>query len=98
MGQTVWRRVVIEGRVQGVGFRAFVARLAEEHALAGNVTNRPDGAVECLIGGDPEGVRAVMIRLHKGPPLARVSSVAVTELEPGELGPEETLPARFSIL
>ena len=68
-------RLVIRGRVQGVGFRYFVLRRAGELAIKGWVCNRPDGSVEV----EAEGPRAVLATLleamKRGPQGARVQSV-----------------------
>ena len=50
----VSRHVVVRGRVQGVGYRAFVADEAERRGIAGWVRNRHDGTVEALFCGSPE--------------------------------------------
>ena len=49
--RTLTRRVVVEGRVQGVGYRDFTRRAAERLGVAGWVRNRRDGAVEALLSG-----------------------------------------------
>jgi acylphosphatase len=72
----VARRLVLSGRVQGVGFRFFAEELARFEGVGGWVSNRPDGTVEVLIEGDRESVDRVEARLRRGPPAARV--VAVT--------------------
>src|SRR6266852_9930508 len=51
---TVRRRVIVHGRVQGVGFRFAVARAADARAVTGWVRNRADGAVEAVFEGEPE--------------------------------------------
>jgi acylphosphatase len=67
--------LTLHGRVQGVGFRAFVARLARELGLAGEVRNSSEGAVEV----DAEGEAAMLARFEQlvrtGPPLARIEHV-----------------------
>ena len=61
-------RVRIKGRVQGVGFRAFVASLAVEHDVNGEVWNTRDGAVEAILQSDDDAVLDRLIqRLHQGP-------------------------------
>jgi acylphosphatase len=75
-------RIVVRGRVQGVFFRASAARLARELQLAGSVSNRPDGAVEAIVAGDPESVERMIAWCRRGPELAEVDSVEVSE-EPG---------------
>jgi acylphosphatase len=72
-------RVRIEGRVQGVGFRAFVEREARRLKLAGWVRNRRDGAVEASFRG-PAGVVDMMVESCKtGPKGASVARVSVRE-------------------
>lgn len=67
--------VSIRGRVQGVGYRAWVADQATLSGLAGWVRNRRDGSVEAVFGG-PAGEVAQMVELcRKGPRAARVDAV-----------------------
>jgi acylphosphatase len=76
-------RLRIEGRVQGVGFRAFVERAATARGLDGWVRNRRDGGVEAVISGPPASVDAMIEQCRKGPPSARVDLVkALDEPEP----------------
>ncbi len=65
----------IYGRVQGVGYRAWIAGEARKHGLDGWVRNRTDGSVEALLAGDEDGVDIVVRRCAIGPVLARVESV-----------------------
>lgn len=65
-------RVRIEGRVQGVGFRAFVERVARARGLDGFVRNRRDGGVEAVLAG-PDAL--VDEALARGPSGARVDMV-----------------------
>ena len=68
-------RVIIQGRVQGVGYRAWVEHRARAHALEGWVRNRTDGSVEALFSG-PQDVVADMVTLcRRGPSSARVAAV-----------------------
>jgi acylphosphatase len=74
------RRFVINGRVQGVGFRWFTKDVALREGVTGWVRNLPDGRVEALVEGDEEAVTRVERALHTGPPGARVQTVnAMTE-------------------
>jgi acylphosphatase len=66
----------ITGRVQGVGFRAFVTAEARARGLRGWVRNRRDGSVEALAIGEPDAVAALIERCRRGPPAARVNDVA----------------------
>jgi acylphosphatase len=77
--ELVRQRFRVEGRVQGVGFRAWAARQARELSLAGYVRNASDGSVELEAEGSREALRHLEAGLHEGPPFARVR--AVTPLE-----------------
>jgi len=67
--------VRISGRVQGVGFRAWVEREAARLALSGWVRNRRDGTVEALFSGPPESVEAMLEACRRGPAAAAVEQV-----------------------
>lgn len=69
------RRVVVQGRVQGVFFRDTCRREAAARGVAGWVTNRVDGAVEAVFEGAPDGVEAMVEWTHHGPPSAEVTQV-----------------------
>jgi acylphosphatase len=75
----VARRLVLSGRVQGVGFRFFAEDLARREGVHGWVTNRPDGAVEVFIEGDREAVDGLEAKLRRGPPGARVDAVTADD-------------------
>ena len=85
------RRLVIRGRVQGVGFRASLAWEAQTMGVAGWVRNRRDGTVEALIQGHDEAVAAMIAWARRGPPSARVDRVEV-ELGSGEFSDFQQLP------
>ena len=76
------RRFTVRGRVQGVGFRAFVEHAARREGVVGWVGNRHDGGVEALIEGEPEAVAAVDRALRTGPRGARVTHVSVEDHVP----------------
>jgi len=78
----VARRLVVKGRVQGVGFRMFVQDVANAEGLHGWVANRPDEAVEVLAEGDREAVDRLERRVRSGPPGARVASVERSDQPP----------------
>ena len=71
------RRIVISGRVQGVGFRYALADEARGRNLGGWVRNRRNGTVEALLAGPQDEVEAVIAWARHGPPAARVTSVEV---------------------
>ena len=65
----------VRGRVQGVGFRFFVAHRAEALGLTGWVKNGSDGSVQCLAEGRRQDLEALLAALELGPSGARVESV-----------------------
>jgi acylphosphatase len=81
----VARRVVVHGRVQGVGFRAFVEDEARERRLAGWVRNRRDGSVEAVFCGPAADVDAMLAAVRLGPPASHVASVDVNAAGEEEL-------------
>ena len=72
-------RVIIEGRVQGVGFRAWTAREAERLGARGWVRNRSDGSVEAMFIGAPVAVEALIGACRRGPRMARVDAVGCVD-------------------
>ena len=95
--RAVTRRILVQGRVQGVGYRAWTEATARTAGLDGWVRNRRDGSVEAVFAG-PATIVAEMVALCRhGPPSARVDSVT------RETGDEEQLRLRhpgetFSVL
>jgi len=79
MGAAYSVHVVIRGRVQGVGFRYWLAGEAEERKLSGWVCNRRDGAVEAVFAGDEAVVRDMIAACSLGPRFADVSDIEVLD-------------------
>jgi acylphosphatase len=71
--------VRIEGRVQGVYYRAWTYETATSLGLDGWVMNREDGSVEAVFSGPPDVVAEMLERCKDGPPDARVTAVTVTD-------------------
>ena len=69
--------VVIRGRVQGVGFRAWTQHQAQLRGIEGWVRNRRDGAVEALLSGREDAVGAMLDACREGPRTGHVEDVAV---------------------
>ena len=71
--------VIIHGRVQGVGFRAWTHHQAELHGLGGWVRNRRDGTVEAVFSGSDESIEAILKACRQGPRGAVVERIEPVE-------------------
>jgi len=74
---TVRAHAVVRGRVQMVGFRAFVQRHAGDAGLRGTVRNQPDGTVDAVLEGPSAAVERLLDLMRRGPSHARVDRVDV---------------------
>lgn len=81
MGRKAARRWLVDGRVQGVGFRYFVRDRASRLGLCGWVRNLGDGRVEVYAAGPEKKLSELAAALHAGPPLSDVRSVEELEAE-----------------
>lgn len=77
--ETFTRRIIVEGYVQGVGYRHFAYCAAMRLGVSGWVRNRVDGTVEALISGAPAKVEAMLAELRRGPLGADVRSIRLAE-------------------
>jgi acylphosphatase len=82
VSETVRRRVVVHGYVQGVFFRDSARRKAAELGVSGWISNRSDGAVEAVFEGDPDAVAAMADWSRRGPGGADVDRVEESEESP----------------
>lgn len=71
---------LVSGRVQGVGFRYFVRRLAEAAGLQGYVRNLDDGGVEFVLQGDTDEIDSLLAKIRVGPQYASVSDFSYENL------------------
>lgn len=85
------RRYRARGRVQGVGFRWFVAKTARRLGLAGHVRNLADGSVEVVASGEPAELDRLARALAEGPPGASVAGVDAEEVA------DAAIPLSFDI-
>jgi len=69
------RQITVTGRVQGVGYRAWVEHRARAHALEGWVRNRRDGSVEAVLAGEADAVAAMIEACRRGQHSARVDTL-----------------------
>lgn len=84
MTDTVCKRFLISGKVQGVFFRGTTAQRASRLGLTGWAHNLADGRVEILARGEAANVRALEEWLQHGPPIARVDAVQALTEQPEE--------------
>lgn len=76
------RLLIISGRVQGVGYRAWAHRAAMKLGLKGWVRNLPDGTVEALACGPEDAVNEFVTMCRRGPMIARVDDIAERTADP----------------
>lgn len=79
-------RFLVEGRVQGVFFRASTREQAVRLGLRGFARNLPGGGVEVLVAGDPAAIDELAAWLRQGPDRARVEALERVEADPAEAG------------
>jgi acylphosphatase len=75
VSDNIIRHVVVRGRVQGVGYRAFVEDEAQQRGLHGWVRNRRDGSVEAVFAGPRSAVEAMIEVCRRGPMSARINAL-----------------------
>ena len=75
--------ILVSGRVQGVGFREFVRRIAERFGVRGYAKNLVSGDVEIVAEGSKLALDEFLILLEKGPPAGRVDGVQIDKRECG---------------
>lgn len=73
---------IVEGRVQGVGFRYFTKQLALETELTGWVKNTPEGTVEFEVQGSRSAVRSFMIKIQQAKNPAKVTNLSLKNIHP----------------
>ncbi len=89
--QTAQLHAIVDGRVQGVGFRYFVKNAAEELGLTGWVRNKMDGRVEVLAEGPRADLEMLLDALRHGPRSSYVSEVKI------DWNPASLIYQRFSV-
>jgi acylphosphatase len=91
------RHVTIRGRVQGVGYRAWVEHEALRRGLDGWARNRRDGSVEAVFAGPPDAVATMVAACRRGPSSARVEAVDARAAGPDDLAARHA-GEKFSLL
>jgi len=79
MSEHITRRLLVRGRVQGVGYRNYIAYKAGVLGIRGWVRNRGDGSVEAVVQGAAEAVAEIIRCAERGPRAARVDGVETTD-------------------
>ena len=79
------RHIMVRGRVQGVGYRAFVADEAGRRGMDGWVRNRRDGSVEAVLSGPAEAIEAMVSACRRGPWGAAVEDLEERQGTAGDL-------------
>ncbi|MFX1319796.1 MAG: acylphosphatase [Promethearchaeota archaeon] len=74
-------QALVQGRVQGVFFRAYTRDKAHQLGVTGWVRNNPDGTVECYAQGEDPAIEEFIRFLHRGSPSAYVDNVAIIEVQ-----------------
>jgi acylphosphatase len=77
----ITRHLIVTGRVQGVGFRQFMVRTAQELHIRGWVRNRADGSVEAVVVGTTEAVQTMIERTRRGSAFAAVTNLKVGDAQ-----------------
>lgn len=90
------KRIIVRGRVQGVGFRYFCQRLANSGGICGWVKNRSDRTVEILAVGEADALEIFLASVRQGPPSAHVEDIGETSLDPTQSA-EAVLTETFEI-
>ena len=84
MARTI-RHLIIHGRVQGVGFRAWAEGTADRLGVEGWVRNRRSGEVEMVVSGSPQAVVAMVEACRQGPSFAHVTRIEERDAPEDEL-------------
>ena len=85
MSDNVVRRVIIHGRVQGVGYRDWTRHVARDRRIEGWVRNRRDGSVEAVFSGPADAVSGMIEACRAGPSSARVEWIDEHDAAPSDL-------------
>ena len=73
--------LIISGRVQGIGYRAYALRIAQNLDIKGSVRNLPDGRVRVIAFAEEDVMDLFIQKLRKGPTFSLVRDVLINEME-----------------
>lgn len=77
-------KIVVSGKVQGVGYRYFTQMKAVQFGITGWVRNRQDGTVEMLTTGTRENLDLFIEEIRRGNPFSTVDQIDINEIEAEE--------------
>ena len=81
---TIARHLIIQGRVQGVAYRAWMVGEAQSRGLSGWVRNVHDGTVEAVVSGDESDIQDLINSCYDGPAMANVTRIDISDTDPPE--------------
>ena len=91
-------KIIVEGVVQGVGFRAMTRHFAKKNSLIGDIKNNMDGNVEIIIYGNDVGLKLIERFCESSPGISEVSSVKSYEIRDSMLKQKYKNKLNFEIL
>ena len=71
--------IIVNGLVQGIGFRAYAAKMARSFNIRGSVKNHRNGSVNIIAAGEEQYLRTFIELIKDGPPFSSIEDVEVTE-------------------
>jgi len=74
-------RIIVQGRVQGVGYRWFTMQIAQQLGIKGYVKNLVDGNVEVFAQGDDTSIQEFINQLRKGPSFSNVTNLDISDAD-----------------
>jgi len=75
-------RIIVSGKVQGVGYRYFSQMKAVQYGIKGWVKNLPDGSVEIIALGTNDQLEPFLEELRNGNPFSKINDMEITEMDP----------------
>lgn len=76
----ITKRILVSGRVQGVGFRRFIQKCAEDLTVVGTAQNKANGSVEIIATGAIEQLEALIEKAKQGPSFSHVRECQIEEV------------------
>ncbi|MBN1406590.1 MAG: acylphosphatase [Calditrichaceae bacterium] len=74
-------KIIVQGKVQGVGYRWFTLQIAQQLNIKGYVKNLDNGDVEIFAQGDEASIHEMLVQLRKGPSFSNVTNIAILDVD-----------------